>query len=194
MIPCRCSLVLWHSMGYEVEAKFRLLCSTEELRKLLEQAGFKQIDECVETDTYYSHPCKDFKQTDEALRLRKRECRDKYTYVLTYKGPRLDKSSSTKVRLEREVEIADIRIANDILLQLGFRPISSFSKKRLIYAKSDTTVYLDQLYGVGWFVEIEGEEKRIYELKELMRNCLSPITETYLEICIRTGKCVEKRA
>ena len=65
-------------------------------------------------DLYFNSPLRDFKASDEALRIRIKEGGAR----LTYKGPKLDQT--TKSRLERTVKIDDAQQMEQILLALGF--------------------------------------------------------------------------
>ena len=51
----------------EIEVKFRYKEGVEE--KVKEIAEF--VIEKVEEDMYFNHPCKDFRESDEALRVRR---------------------------------------------------------------------------------------------------------------------------
>jgi adenylate cyclase class 2 len=51
--------------------------------------NFKLIRKEYHEDTYFRHPCRDFAETDEALRIRIRRFNGHFEAFLTYKGPRL---------------------------------------------------------------------------------------------------------
>ena len=82
---------------YEVELKFSLLGSTIEPRLVALSARFREAIDQV--DRYFSHPCRDFSKTDEALRLRKVGGH----VAITWKGPRID--TATKTRREIELDL-----------------------------------------------------------------------------------------
>ena len=65
----------------------------KEIRRLLKEMGAKKISEEEETDIYFQHPCRNFRDTDEALRIRRTGER----ITLTYRGPRI--SSELKSRI-----------------------------------------------------------------------------------------------
>lgn len=52
----------------EVEIKTRI--DIEEIKDKLSKLGAKFIREQHQLDTYFYHPCRDFKKNDEALRVR----------------------------------------------------------------------------------------------------------------------------
>lgn len=175
----------------ETEAKYRLLVEPEEVEKILEENGFRLVEEVIETDTYYNHPCRNFAETDEALRLRIRKIRNGIQYRLTYKGPRKEPSSVIKTREEIEVQITDPEKMELILNRLGFYKVASFTKHRRVYRCNGGEVYvtIDHLLGIGYFIEIEGEKRIIERLISLFRPYVEKELQTYLEICLETKRC-----
>ncbi|GAF85177.1 unnamed protein product, partial [marine sediment metagenome] len=89
-------------------------------------------------DIYFNMPkgLRDFKQTDEALRLRKsvefnrdsKKVAQKINYFITYKGKKIDKT--TKTREEIEVKINEIDDMKNLLKILGFREVFTVIKER----------------------------------------------------------------
>jgi adenylate cyclase class 2 len=181
---------------YEQEVKFEVV-SVEEVQRFLERHGFIKLDECMEADYYYDHPCKSFQTTDEALRLRLRRCTNSATAALTYKGPRMRGEKHVKKREEIELYFDDRELAKISLLldRLGFKLISSFTKTRTLYQSRGLRASIDHLHGVGYFLELELVDelskqlmtdlvsKLIHELK------LKPVEKTYLEICLELTTC-----
>jgi adenylate cyclase class 2 len=115
----------------------------------LKAMGAEYIGRAAENDTYLSHPARDFKNTDEALRIRRSEGK----IILTYKGPKIGDVSKT--RLEREVEAADYDSLLAIFNHLGFREGGSVAKAREKYVLNDIEICLDTVAGLGTFVEFE---------------------------------------
>ncbi len=68
--------------AWEVEQKFRL-SELESLRRRLLEMGAIAKETEDQVDTYLRHPCRDFRATDEALRIR----RIQGNALVTYKGP-----------------------------------------------------------------------------------------------------------
>ncbi|MBA2224719.1 MAG: class IV adenylate cyclase [Thermogemmata sp.] len=140
----------------EVEIRYRLT-DADALRQRLAEWGAEEPSERIETDHYFNAPHKDFRKTDEALRLR---CVGE-TNRLTYKGPRRD--SQTKTRPEIEVPLANgqetARQARDFLIALGFRYVATVSKRRQVYRLQrrgfPVEICFDDVYQVGSFVEVE---------------------------------------
>jgi adenylate cyclase class 2 len=140
----------------EVEIRYRLT-DADALRQRLAEWGAEEPRERIETDHYFNAPHKDFRQTDEALRLR---CIGE-SNRLTYKGPRRD--SQTKTRPEIEVPLANgqevARQAQDFLTALGFRYVATVSKRRQVYRVQrwgfPVEICFDDVDQVGSFVEVE---------------------------------------
>ena len=187
-------------MNEEKEVEFKLgISDANKAHLVLSTMGFKHIDTCIEKDTYYVHPCRDFHKTDEALRLRTRKCGDSTNRVLTYKGPRIKNSAPLKTREEVEVEVGENQLdkVESILLKLGFKPLLKFTKIRKLYSNGNLEASIDTLLGVGYFLEVELKSRDKKELlEEVLNKILTSmeariIDKTYLEICLETGKCEE---
>ena len=79
-----------------------------------------------QSDLYFQHPCRDFRQTHEALRLRKTDDGVR----ITYKGPIID--SRTKMRRELELPVGrdagDFDQFRELLTILGFVAVRGVEK------------------------------------------------------------------
>jgi len=118
------------------------------------RASFRFIRKEYQDDTYYGHPCRDFAETDEALRIRVKRFDGHFEAFLTYKGPKLD--SDSKTREEIEVELPDPDKQAFILERLGFREVLNVRKTReKYYVDRGVVLTLDDVEGLGKFVEIE---------------------------------------
>jgi len=92
-------------------------------------------------DTYFNMPneLRDFKKTDEALRVRKsveyqgniQDSTKKINYFMTYKGKKID--SLTKSRKELEVKVNEGEDLIEMLKILGFREIFTVIKERDLF-------------------------------------------------------------
>lgn len=145
----------------EVETKFRsddLDAVGERLLALDAIAGEPEHHE----DTYLRHPCRDFKTTGEALRVRKVGL----VASVTYKGSKVALTDSAlKARKELEWCLApgDTDGTNmlDLLTSLGFTISTTVKKARRSFRFPDDhpnqrfTVTLDDVEQVGTFTEIE---------------------------------------
>jgi len=143
-------------MNLEVEQKFHARHTAELLHRLKRlDARFGEPMEQV--DQYFSHPCRDFAETDEALRLRRIDARN----FVTYKGPKLDTKTKTRHELEFPL-VSGEQSADDfceLLAALGFSRVLEVRKRRqlamLKWQGHDVEVALDEVEGLGQFVELE---------------------------------------
>ncbi|MCE4600311.1 MAG: class IV adenylate cyclase [Desulfurococcales archaeon] len=168
---------------YEVEAKIRVDCDGLEaiLEKALELGG-RLIGRRREVDIYYQHPCRDFVETDEALRVR---IIDGTKYSLTYKGPRIDNRGDIKKRVEIIVEVSGGDIEK-LLEEIGFKPMATVTKDRTYVELHGTTVTLDRVQRLGCFVEIEGDNPAgIKQVVEELGVKGEYVKETYAEMIAR---------
>ena len=134
----------------EVEAKAHLP-EPERIIPLIIELGGREIYFTVQRDTYYRHPNRDFARTDEALRIREEEGRS----FITYKGPKRD--ADTKAREELEVPLVDPRDLGALLLRLGFEPVAVVEKRRRGYLVGTLEVTVDEVKGLGFFLEVEAK-------------------------------------
>ena len=129
----------------------------------LERLGAIKTNTETQIDLYLNHPCKSFGTTDEVLRLRRRvnismEDQDEIDIThplleMTYKGPKID--TTTKTRVELSLGIDDIDIAKELLIRLGFKEVAVISKKRIFYHINEIIVSIDDVENVGIFLELE---------------------------------------
>jgi adenylate cyclase, class 2 len=138
----------------EVEAKYRV-ADVQLLEKKLENLGAQFLSQEKHRDTYLRHPCRDFRTTEEALRLRWVNGKP----WITYKGPR--QPGPVKVRPETELELGNADDASWLAFwqALGFEPVASVVKLRRTFQlqtdRRPLEVALDAVEGIGNFVEIE---------------------------------------
>jgi adenylate cyclase class 2 len=143
-----------------LEIEIKAYCDNEDdLLSRLRSMGARLVEQRWEEDVYFSHPARDFKQTDEALRIRNVGRRS----VLTYKGPRI--SGRSKTRDEQETDAADGRALEAILFSLGFTEAGRVSKARHIYALRGIEICIDRVQGLGLFVELEKKDHRREEVE-----------------------------
>ncbi len=143
----------------EVEVKFPYREEAE--KKVKEMAEF--VIEKFEQDLYFNHPCRDFRESDEAVRVRK----DSEGITITYKGPKVD--SETKSREEIKLRIDSFENAVEMRKRLGFVPVRQVNKVRRIYRYEDAIICLDDVEGLGRFIEIEEESESIDAKERLFR-------------------------
>ncbi|NPB01309.1 MAG: class IV adenylate cyclase [Methanopyri archaeon] len=188
----------------EVEIKVRV-DDPERVEEILSEEG-EHVRTLRQEDVYFSHPCRDFAETDEALRLREVETEEGSTCILTYKGPKI--GDVGKSRVEIEVEVSDREAAREILERLGFEPLEDMviRKVRKVYALhvdgTRVEACLDTVEGLGTFLEVEieaEEDADVDELEamllELVRDRLGVrgevVRDSYLELLMRKEGVVE---
>lgn len=162
----------------EIEVKARI--PDEDALQRLEEyiAGWESLPERHQWDTYFSHPCRDFAESDEALRIRRQ---DEECY-LTYKGPKKDDFSKTR----KEIEVPTSEGIGALLESLGFSEVHTVSKTRRPFRKGSIMLFLDEVEGLGSFLEIEslsGEDVSAEDLLGILHDMgLESETRSYLEL------------
>ncbi len=130
----------------EVEVKAR---SPPDIEAKILDLGGELIGVENHLDLYFNSPIHDFARTDEALRIRIKEVGAR----LTYKGPKLD--SETKSRRELTVQVDDPKALESILESVGFSRAAVVKKKRTKYALGEAVLAVDDVEGLGTFIEVE---------------------------------------
>lgn len=137
----------------EIKAKYTN-CSQKELEEYLTAHHYVRHHRIIQEDLYYNHPTRNFRITDEALRIRTEGQEDgSSTCCITYKGA--NRSHTGQNRSEIETTIADSVKACQILEALGFTPVARVHKDRTEFRKNNITICLDTLDGLGTYIEIE---------------------------------------
>ncbi len=177
-------------MELEVELKIPVSSLSEVEERLLKEGALRLFEE-QQTDIYLQHPCRDLASSDEALRVRRTGSKS----FITYKGPKL--KSECKARYEVEVEVSDHKLALQLLESLGFRRVIVVEKSRKAYGVGELTVYLDDVKGLGCFVELEARSAKDLKasseaIKELATKLNLPLnkatTKSYLELLLERAK------
>jgi adenylate cyclase class 2 len=177
----------------EVEVKAKISYPNEIIKRLNTQATF--FKEVYQEDIYFNAPDRDFKITDEALRIRSSSGEES---ALTYKGPKIGKLID-KTREEISVSIKDRKSIQIILEKLGFLPVAKVSKKRLLFRFNDLSVSIDFVKDLGEFIEVEGLVKTQKEITSKRTKILSflkalniPLEDcerqSYLELLLNRNK------
>jgi len=125
-----------------IEVEIKVQISNPDLlrQQFKEQDGVYKFS-LLHEDTYFNMPkrLRDFKISDEALRLRKSIEYNKYQenasrkifYYITYKGKKIDKT--TKTREEIDIKIENLEDMKTLLKNLGFQEIFTIRKERELY-------------------------------------------------------------
>lgn len=169
---------------FEVETKIRIPDLPEIRSRLVRiHAGSPSVSD--QRDVYYNHPMRDFGRTDEALRIRYEGDR----CTLTYKGPKLA-TKGAKTREEFNLTVESGENLEEILRRLGFVRSAEVRKHREEFDLGSASVALDEVNGLGSFVEIEvmahdageGAEKEIEQIKGELGIEGPHIPQSYLEL------------
>jgi len=191
----------------EVEIKVKITDPELMRKRFIEKQGIYKFS-LKHEDTYFNMPngLRDFKKTDEALRLRKSikfiknnsgEDQEREVYF-TYKGKKID--NFTKTREEIDLIVEDYGKMRRILSLLGFKEVLSVKKERELFkfdyknysieALIDYLPILDQ-----HFIEVEyltDSSEKIEEIKDELFDFLSlfnikkedSVRKSYLELVI----------
>ena len=160
--------------NFEIEIKLPIEKPEEILEKLLGQ-GFLETGHIKEDDMYYNSEYHDVRKYDEALRIRKSEdlrTGEKKAQI-NFKGKKIDRVSMS--RREYETGVEDPDQMNEILTAIGFFPAAGVEKIRRYLKRERMTACLDQVKGLGNFLELEvivqeesQREKCLAEMKDLL--------------------------
>jgi len=133
-----------------LEVELKAYCDDrEKIIGALGSLGAKFLHTLKQEDTYFNHPSRDFRVTDEAFRIRRYN--DKI--IITYKGPKL--GDRAKTRLEEEVEIDNFYSMKRICTYLGFTETRTVVKTRDVYRCGEIEVCVDRVENLGEFIELE---------------------------------------
>jgi adenylate cyclase, class 2 len=162
--------------GLEVELK----APCPRARGKVEALGAEFVKEEYQEDVYFSHPCRDFRKTDEALRLRMSD-----DLRITYKGQK--QAGGLKAR--EEIEFPVPPEARAILERLGFREAFTIRKRRRTYRLDGLTVCCDDVAGLGEYVEVESSSTvdggRIRSVLERLGVAEAATDRTYADLLSR---------
>lgn len=135
-------------MSYEIEVKAPVEDARGVESKVRESGGVF-LGEKTQVDIYLSHPCRDLRAADEALRLRL----EGGGCLVTFKGAR--SKGDLKSREELEFAVGDGGKALEVFLRLGFKVGARVCKVRREYRLLGASVAIDRVEGLGDFIEIE---------------------------------------
>ena len=147
---------------YEVEQKFKLTAPERFLEKLAE-LGVAWTADVHESDTYFQHPSRDFRVTDEALRIRRRtvtvnDVQESECFI-TFKGPKLSAETKTRAEQELPILIHTTEGWETLLISLGFQPLPPIRKRRqkawLVWQNFRVEISYDDVPPLGKWAELE---------------------------------------
>lgn len=155
----------------EVEVKI-FINNISDLEHDLITLGFEKGELWTEKDVYFDNEARQITNADGALRIRSCENMQdhKSQAYLTYKGPKMDDVSMT--RNEFETEIFSVDNGKEILNALGYTFAFQVNKNRQYYYYQDISACIDQVLGLGDFLELEilvaKEEEKTEALERLL--------------------------
>ncbi|MFB3894255.1 MAG: class IV adenylate cyclase [Phycisphaerae bacterium] len=177
-------------MADEIEAKIKVR-DFRAILKALRKAGAEFLGTAVETDQFFDTRGGDLRRRDCGLRLRTIRMLRRGAEppppgaLLTYKGPK-KRPRGLKIRREVQTYVRDAGILASIFEALGFVPTVMVRKRRrsFVLAKPGRCrVELDELPGLGRFVEVEGpSEKAVKEACRALGLEGEPITRSYVSM------------
>ena len=169
----------------EVEVKLPIP-DPEEIKNRILEAGFKEQRFIEERDTYFDNACGDIRANGAALRVREtKDCRTgKKQAQINYKGKKLDTQTMTRRELETGVE--DGAVCREILQAIGYSPAEpEVIKVRTMLQKDSVTACLDNVRGLGDFLEleilVEREEKKdaaLGQIKDILNSLGYQVSDT----------------
>jgi len=188
------------------EVGVKLKISHRSFLRRLKELGmeYKILRTLSIVDEYYDNVSMDLSKSDKAFRIRKIDGR----ILLTFKGRRV--KATPKLRVEMEANISDstrmarileaiglgnvkppedIESIRRLLASRGYMPIIKVEKQRTevkVKSLSRLTIYLDNVRGLGEYVEVEGPEA--VQLIEDMGLSNHIEHRTYPEILMETVK------
>lgn len=172
-------------MGIEIEAKMAV-DDHDAVREALGANGARQISRVLETNHILDTSDHSLETGGKGLRVRvNRNLADATEEtVLTVKGPL--KPGPLKSREENELIVGNAEEAELFLQALGYRPVFTFQKRRETWEMGDCKVELDELPGLGRFVEIEGpDESTVLAAREQLGLGARPAIKTsYVSLLI----------
>ena len=162
----------------EIELKFPLENMDVLKGELDKIASFKREDN--QKDTYFIPFHRNFvkqKPIYEWLRIREVNKAGKKISTLNYKNFGENKKSDAVSCKEFETEIENSEVLRNIFKNLDIKEIIVVDKKRRDYSYKNTIISLDEVRGLGRFIEIEfdGEAKNEEEAKNHLYKVLKEV-------------------
>lgn len=158
----------------EIEIKFKI-DKADSIRAILKNRKAQFFGRVFQRTVRFDTPNDDLEKRDQFLRTR-----TGFKNTITFKQKIENKKF--KARKEIEFEISDPEKMNAILENLGFTKVLIMEKYREKWRLNNAEIVIDKL-PMGTFIEIEGKEKAIKEMVEILRlNFKDRITSTYWDL------------
>jgi len=139
----------------EVEILVEVLDKKESALKKLEKFEFMGVKETL--DLYFFDPKRSELKPEKGgrlnacFRLRKKDKKAQ----MTYKIDNFDKNGKWIYSDEDEVEVSDLRIAENIIEHLGLKKLVEIDNKKWTYLTSDLEIVFEEVKDLGLFLEVE---------------------------------------
>lgn len=143
----------------EVEAKVRIN-DIEGMEKRITEQGAEYTGTIKQADEYFDFPDMQIFNSGGAFRVRDSDG----NYRVTYKGRKKDEETTSRDEIEIAIESAEKMIK--ILENMGFVRLCEINKKRKVYLLAGLKISLDEVEGLGSFMEMEGMANSEKEYKE----------------------------
>jgi len=143
----------------EVEAKVRIN-DVEDMEKRIKEQGAEYKGTVKQADEYYDFPDMRILNSGGAFRVRAAD----RNYRVTYKGCKKNEETTSRDEIEIGIESAEKMIK--ILENIGFIELCEIKKKRKVYLLAGLKISLDEVEGLGSFMEMEGLANSEKEYKE----------------------------
>jgi len=176
--------------SHEIELKLAV-DGHDAVRAAVEKAGARYLGSFEQTDQFYDSPDGRLRRAGSGLRIRRRRRLDgppgdvDLRPEVTYKGPRRA-DAKAKVRPEYQTRLEDARALETIFGACGLEPFAVVRKVRTSFDLDHCLVELDELEGVGKFVEIEGpSEEAVFDVAGRRGLTGEPIQDSYLAMVLK---------
>lgn len=146
--------------NFEIECKYRI-SNPAAARKQIAKLKARLIHSGFEQNEFYDQK-KSLLKRCYSLRLR---LHPDGTGKLTLKGPRQKAAAAISKRIEIETPV-HFRDTRKLLLGLGYAKVFAYRKKRATYRLGNCEITLDQVPGLGHFMEIEASSRQIKMLEK----------------------------
>lgn len=167
----------------ENEITVRVLCSNEELKRILLEKGFKQIKR-FSLDDYYLIPknLEIEKLTareilEKAVIIRNWINEDKSTQMILFKRKDINQKGEINKQKTFECNIYDCKAAMKLFEELGYYEIMNIKENSVVYSKDTLEMAVKFIQNSNTLIEIETDEnyRTIDELKKLVEEISLPI-------------------
>lgn len=156
----------------EIEILVQVLSSKNKALKQLK--SFKFLGSKKTLDVYYYDPLRQELKPEKNNRLRasfRLRQKDKHC-LMAYKKDIFDKKDKWLHSEEHEIEISDLRTAENIIEHLGLKTLVEIDNIKHTYQYKNFEIVLEEVKNLGLFLEVEvlkfKDNEKVKEVKELI--------------------------